>query len=440
MKKKLIIILSLILLFQFPMGVLAAKKVEEPQEGVIQLEGEETTLTIEEQEAIKEAERKAEWERQVKKHINKSVEDLTTTYLIGDFKSGTILEADNIDELVAIASTTKILTVYVALDEIKNGKISYDDIVTIDRETQLIGGSSFELKEGDQVTVRQLIEAAMIVSGNDAVNALAKHIAGSEGAFVNMMKAKLESLGITRYQIINSSGLPNYVINEQNMLSTRDLFGLSRSFLNDYPEVLEITKMSDLIDEKREFEEKNTNPILGELLEIDGLKTGYTGKAGRCMVATGMTRGDGVSNGDIRLVGITMGSNSDAARYVAIKKLMEKAFANYEYKILGETQIPIDKVTNEQLEPSEINVYPNEQIEILKRKSDVVTYTTSLSGITGPLNSGTVVGHINYYVNGEQVHESDLVVKEDILESSFLKKLQIRYKNFFASAYAIFNN
>lgn len=440
MKKKLIIILVLIFIIQSPMGVFAVEKVEKPINGITEIETEETTLTIEEQEALKEAERKAEWERQVKKHIYKSVDALTTTYLVGDFKSGTILEADNIDELVAIASTTKILTVYVALDEIKKGNISYDDIITVDRETQLIGGSSFELKEGDQVTVRQLIEAAMIVSGNDAVNALARHIAGTESSFVNMMKAKTESLGITSYVFVNSSGLPNYVINQQNMISTRDLFKLSRQFLIDYPEILEITRKSSLVDENREFDEKNTNPILGEISEIDGLKTGYTGKAGRCMVATGLVRGDGVSNGDIRLIGITMGSNSDAERYVAIKKLMESAIGNYEYKILGETQIPIETISNEQLDPSEINVYPNEQIEILKKKSDVVTYTTNLMGIDKPLKSGTSVGSINYYVNGEEVYKSDLVVKEDIVESSFLKRLQIRYKNFFASAYAIFNN
>ena len=439
MKKKILLILAFLFLLQNPMAIKAAEKPEKPLEIINEIE-EEPVLTPEQLEAIKEAERLAEWERQVKKHINKSVDTLTTTYLVGDFKSGTILEADNIDELVAIASTTKILTVYVALDEIKAGNISFDDPVTIDRETHLIGGSSFKLKEGETVTVKQLIDAAMIVSGNDAVNALAKHIAGTESSFVNMMKAKLESLGITNYILVNSSGLPNYVINQQNMISTRDLFKLSRQFLIDYPEILEITRKSSLVDENREFDEKNTNPILGEISEIDGLKTGYTGKAGRCMVATGLVRGDGVSNGDIRLIGITMGSNSDAERYVAIKKLMESAIGNYEYKILGETQIPIETISNEQLDPSEINVYPNEQIEILKKKSDVVTYTTNLMGIDKPLKSGTSVGSINYYVNGEEVHKSDLVVKEDIVESSFLKRLQIRYKNFFASAYAIFNN
>lgn len=440
MKKKILLILAFLLMFQAPMGVLASEKPEQPLEIIEEIEGEEPVLTPEQLEAIKEAERLAEWERQVNKHINKSVDNLTTTYLVGDFKSGTILEADNIDELVAIASTTKILTVYVALDQIKAGNISYDDVVTIDRETHLIGGSSFKLKEGETVTVKQLIEAAMIVSGNDAVNALAKHIAGTESAFVNMMKAKLESLGITNYILVNSSGLPNYVINEQNMMTTRNLFGLSRAFLRDYPEMLEITKRSELVVEEREFKEKNTNPILEEMPQVDGLKTGYTGKAGRCMVATGLVRGDGVSNGDIRLIGITMGSNSDAERYVAIKKLMESALSNYEYKILGETQIPIETVSNEDLEPKEISIYPFEEVEILKKKSDVVTYTTDLTPITGPLDSGTKVGSINYYVNGEQVHGSDLVIKEDIVESSFLKKLQIKYRNFFQSTYALFNN
>ncbi|NLD17589.1 MAG: hypothetical protein GX666_08420, partial [Tissierellia bacterium] len=108
--------------------------------------------------------------------------------------------------------------------------------------------------------------------------------------------------------------------------------------------------------------------------------------------------------------------------------------------ILGETQIPIETVSNESLEPKDISIYPFEEVEILKKKSDVVTYTTDLKAITGPMNSGAAVGSINYYVNGEQVHASDLVIKEDIVESSFLKKLQIKYRNFFQSTYALFNN
>lgn len=432
--------MALIFLLQAPLGVLAVDKVKEPLEVIKELEGEEPVLTPEEEAALREAERKAEWESQVNRHINKSVETLTTTYLVGDVKSGIILEADNIDEMVAIASTSKILTVYVVLDEIKAGNISYDDVITIDRETQRIGGSTFKLKEGEEVTVRQLIEAAMIVSGNDAVYALAKHIAGSEAAFVNMMKVKAESLGITSYIFVNSSGLPNYNINRQNSISTRDLFTLSRAIILDYPEILEITKMPELVVEEREFKEKNTNPILGDLVEIDGLKTGYTGKAGRCMVATGLVKGDGVTKGDIRLIGITMGSNSDAERYVAIKKLMESAFSNYEYRILGETREPITTVYNEDLTPCDIEIYSTEEIEILKKRSDMVTYTTDIREINCPMEAGTLVGTINYYINGEKIHTSDLVIREKLEEANFFRKLYIRYMELFETAYMMFNS
>lgn len=398
----------------------------------------EEVLSEEELEAIREAERKAAFEKAVDEVSHLNYGQLSNTYLLGDYETGEILEEKNIDSLVAIASTSKILTVYVVLDEVKKGNISLEDEITIDRETDLIGGSSYELKEGEVVTVDDLIKGAMIVSGNDAVFALSKYISGSEQEFTKLMEAKLDELNIEDYQIINSSGLPNYTINKQNMMTTRGLFQLSRNFLKDYPEILEITKAKEFIEEDREFDQVNTNPILGVVEGIDGLKTGYTGLAGRCMVATGLVLGDGVENTDMRLIGITMGSESDATRYVAIKKLMEKGLSSYENRIIGDNIDPIETVFNENLEPNEISIYPKDSTTLLMLKDDNIREERNVFEINTAAKACDVVGDIKYYNGQDLVYETDLVILEDVFESSTIRKIQIMYRNFFTSAIRLF--
>lgn len=435
MKKKIIILILALILTVQPVASLAAQNPEpKPGEAVIE------PISDEEKERLAELERQAEWERQVAKVEHKSIDELTTTYLLGDFVTGEILIEDNIDELVAIASTTKILTVFVALDEISKGNISYSDVVKIDKQTAAIGGSTYGLKVDEEYTVKQLITAAMVLSGNDAVNALAKYIAGTESNYVNMMKAKLDSLGIKKYELINTSGLPNYNINKQNMMTTRGLFTLSREFLKTYPEILETCQITEINEMERNFKGKNTNPLLGIIPEIDGLKTGYTGLAGRCMVATGIVRGDKVDTDDMRLIGITMGSVSDAARYVAIKKLMENAFADYRYRILGNLDKPLKRVESEKFFPGEVDVYTKFTISFISKTTDNISMTEEIQDIVPPKDAGAKVGEAVYYVNGEEKLRTDLIIKEPISELSLMRRVQMMYEELFNTAYMVFNN
>lgn len=439
MKKNLKKIYALALAIVFLLGTFAPLEAF-AEDSELPAEGEEVQLTEEELEAIRQAEIQAEWERQVKKYINKDPDQLTTAYLVGDYASGEILEARNIDDLVAIASTTKILSIYVVLDEIKAGHISLDDKVYIDKEISRLGGSSYKLKEGEEIPVEDLIKAALIVSGNDATKALAKHLAGSEEAFVEKMKAKLEELNITNYQIINSSGLPNYNIDKQNMMTTRDLYYLSRAFIKDYPEMLEITSMKELVNLERDFKEENTNPLLGEFPQVDGLKTGYTGLAGRCLVATALIKGDKETTKDLRLISITMGSNSDAARYVAAKKLLKKSLDTYVYQILANPNQVVASVEDDNLDPVEVNIYTKEEFSLLIKKSDFTNSTTQIDDLVPPLKAGQEVGTISYYLNGEEIFSTALIVKQDVLEASILRKIQDLYASLYMSLFKIFNS
>lgn len=133
--------------------------------------------------------------------------DLGKSFLLGDYKSGKILEYNNIDEVRPMASTSKLVSVYVILDKIKEGNLSLDDLVTVDHESSVLIGSTYKLKENDQKTVRELLDATMVVSGNDAITALSKKVAGSVENFAVLMNDKCKKLGLTNAHMVNPTGL-----------------------------------------------------------------------------------------------------------------------------------------------------------------------------------------------------------------------------------------
>ena len=207
----------------------------------------------------------------IKKLEDIPLEGLTKSYLLGDYKSGQILEGYNLDEIRAMASTSKLVSIFVVLDKIQEGKISLNDEVEIDKEAAALTGSSFKLKEGDKVTVEKLIEASMVVSGNDAITALGKHVAGSTDAFVKMMNDKCHDLGLKNALMVNPTGLTNYEILDYNKMTTREMFMLASELIKFHPEILKYTTIAKLEDPGRNFIEYNTNPVLGIVPEGDGL-------------------------------------------------------------------------------------------------------------------------------------------------------------------------
>ena len=411
----------------------------EPVEEVITEPLPEPVLSKEEQQLIKEAEEDAILEKEIERVKDKSIKELTTAYLLGDYETGEIFESYNIDKKVAIASTTKILSVFVVLDQISSGKISMEDKITIDADTARVKGSSYDLKEGEVVTVKELVDAAMIVSANDAVYALSKYIAGNEKDFTVMMGEKLKSLGITDYQIINSTGLPDYNINAQNEMTTRDLFALSRAFIKAYPEILEITKTSRMRIEPREFYKRSTDPLLGVVPEVDGLKTGYTGLAGRCLISTGMKYETDTNLAPFRLIGITMGSGSDGARFVAAKNLMTDAFSSYNTIKIADDINPVKTLELENLYPKELNIFNKESFTKIIKTQDTIWSEMEVLEITPDMKKNDIVGHIKYFDGEEMIFETDLIIKEDIRQKSVFGLLVTIFNKMYDDVNKLFN-
>ncbi|MBU5668494.1 D-alanyl-D-alanine carboxypeptidase [Peptoniphilus sp. MSJ-1] len=360
------------------------------------------------------------------------LESLTKSYLLGDYKSGKILEGYNIDEVRAMASTSKLVSIFVVFDKIKDGTIKLEDEVTIDHEVASLTGSSYKLKEGDKTTVRNLIEAAMVVSGNDAITALAKHVAGTTDNFVKMMNDKCADLGLKNAHMVNPTGLTNYEIEDYNKMTTREMFVLASELLKFYPEILEYTKIEKIEDPARNYIDYNTNPILGIVPEIDGLKTGYTNASGRCVIATGEKKAVDEKTKDMRLIGITMGSRGNFERFVASKRLMQDGFENYSYRAIGNTNEPLRTIEIKNSQDDEIPIYQKELGYALLENDEKLKEIVEIDeNLVAPIEAGTSIGKISYYKNDNLIYSSDIIVKDKVFEKGIINKFKRVFEEIF---------
>jgi D-alanyl-D-alanine carboxypeptidase (penicillin-binding protein 5/6) len=212
---------------------------------------------------------------------NININDNIKGALLGDLETGQVLYEYNINQQLAIASISKLMTYTVMMDKVSQGEISLDDDVVISGHAAATEGSNFGLLSGETIKLRTLVNGMLIISGNDCATAIAEHVGKTQDNFVSMMNAKASELGLLSASFINPHGLPiNDEETGQNYMSVSDLFKMVRYVLNTYPEILEITKQPELIIVERNFRRAATNPILGVVEGADGLKTGYTDKAG----------------------------------------------------------------------------------------------------------------------------------------------------------------
>ena len=370
----------------------------------------------------------------IKKLEEVPLEGLTKSYLLGDYKSGEIIDGYNLDEVRAMASTSKLVSIFVVLDKLEEGKISLNDEVEIDHEVASLMGSSFKLKEGDKVSVEKLIEASMVVSGNDAITALAKYIGGSTEGFVKMMNDKCEELGLKNALMINPTGLTNYEIIEYNKMTTREMFKLARELLKVHPEILKYTSIEKIEEPDRNFIEYNTNPVLGIVPEVDGLKTGYTNAAGRCVILTGLEKGEENKSKDMRLICITTGSNSDFERFVACKRLITRGFEGYGYNAVGDTRKEVRTIEVLNSQDENIPVYQKEVGYVLSKSDEKLREIVKIDeDLKAPLEAGTSVGKISFYRDDDLIYKSDLIVKDKVYERGFLNKFKRVFEEIFVN-------
>ena len=307
-------------------------------------------------------------------------------------ETGTILYEQDAHQKLEPASVTKIMTLLLVMEAVDSGRLALDDTVTVSAYAAGMGGSQVYLKEGEQMSVAEMIKCVTVVSGNDCAVALAEHLAGSEDAFVERMNQRAAELGMNDTTFRNACGLPA----EGHETSAHDIALMSRELILNHPSIREYpTIWMDSI-RNGAFGLTNTNRLIRFYQGATGLKTGSTDSALYCMSATAERDG-------MELIAVVMKAPTTAQRFDDAKALLDYGFANYALvDVYPDAPLaPVDVLlgTVKQVQPQ-----LNRDCRLLVRKgeeSQVTTQLTVAQDVEAPVDQGQTLGQMEVYVGGE---------------------------------------
>ena len=331
-----------------------------------------------------------------------------------DADTGLYLAGKNPDRRLPIASTTKIIVALIALEE----GVDLDEEVTISEQAERFVGFTYSnvgLIQGERLSVRELLEAALIPSGTEAAYTLAQHLGGgSADEFVEEMNQEAESMGLKNTHFENPVGLDA----RGHYSSARDLATIARAAL-EYPTFDDIvdTEHATITTQNREIEFDNTNNLLYIYDEANGVKTGTSPKAGPCLVAS-------ATDGDESYVVVMLDARSEEYRFDAARTALEYGFNNYEHEPLARKD----------------QVYEELQLPFRREESVGLVAAKDVPGLVGPgleaerritareappeAKAGQELGTVEVLVNGKSVGSSPLVTRRGFEEASLWQKIR----------------
>lgn len=239
-----------------------------------------------------------------------------------ELRTGTVLYEHNSHEQLAPASVTKVMTMLLIMEAVDSGSLSLQDSVTASAAAAAKGGSQVYLKEGETMTVEEMLKSIAVSSANDCACAMAEHLAGSEGAFVERMNQKAAELGMADTHFVNCTGLDDAPEAESHRTSAYDIALMSRELMVKHPEIRRFTTVWMDTVRNGAFGLTNTNKLIRFYKGATGLKTGFTSGAGYCLAATAERDG-------MELVAVVMGADSSGQRFDTCRQLLDYGFAGY---------------------------------------------------------------------------------------------------------------
>ena len=352
-----------------------------------------------------------------------AVEVKAKSAVLMDFSTGKVLFSKNENEKLYPASVTKIMPMLLFMEALDSGKISLTDVVTTSSNAAGKGGSQIWLKEGETMTVDELLKATAIGSANDAVTALGEHIAGSEEGFVKMMNERAKQLGMVNTNFENCSGLDD---DTTTHLTTAYDVALMSAELLRHDRIKQYTTvwMDSLRDGATQL--VNTNRLVRFYPGTTGLKTGTTEKAGHCLAASAERDG-------MHLVAVVMGAENSNDRFESAKNLLNKGFADY-VSFVPEvdsgllTEVEVIRGVQERIKP---HVVSTKTVTLKKEdRQKLETQVELAKDVEAPVSENQILGKMIFKVGDETVCEYKLVAKDAVekidivyILHSFLKSL-----------------
>jgi len=334
-------------------------------------------------------------------------------YLLEAFHSGDVLAERNADKRIEPASLTKLMTSYVVAYELANGSIHMDDKVRISKKAWKMGGSRMFVEVNTEVPVRKLIKGMVVQSGNDATVALAEYVAGSEGAFVDLMNEHARELGMKHTHFANATGLPN----PKHYTTARDLAKLTRALIRDFPQDYDWYDIKQFT--YNHIKQYNRNRLLWLDDRVDGVKTGHTESAGYCLIAS-------AKQDDMRLISVVAGTKSNHARVQASRTLLNYGFRFYNtYKLYGAgkplTQMTIYKGAQEKLP---LGLSQDLYVTIPRGRHDEIKAHMNVDAtIVAPAHKGQSFGTVNVTLDKKPLAKRPLIALQDVPEGGLWRRL-----------------
>jgi len=334
-------------------------------------------------------------------------------YLLMDHNSGHILAEHNADKQIEPASLTKLMTAYVVLYEIERGGISLDDEVKISEKAWRMGGSRMFIKVNSLVSVNELLKGLIIQSGNDASVALAEHVANNESSFVELMNQHAERLNMNSTHFNNSTGWPD----KNHYTTARDLAKLTQAIINDFPKHYSTYKEKEYT--YNNIRQYNRNRLLWLDDRVDGLKTGHTDAAGYCLISSAIQN-------NMRLISVVTGTESDAVRVSASRKLLNYGFRFFETNLIyqANTEITNLRVWKGEEQKLSLGVSKNLYVTTPKGSRKKIKNNIKVEAmIEAPVTKGKSYGQLNIMLGEKNIATQDLIALNSINEGGFLRKL-----------------
>jgi len=348
-----------------------------------------------------------------------------SSWVLMDPLSDRIIMEENSDERLPPASLTKMMTAYIVERELDEGRISLSDMVPISVKAWRTGGSRMFVQEGTEVSVGKLLKGVIIQSGNDATVALAEYIAGSEGAFVDIMNQQAQLLGMKNTHFENATGLPA----ENHYSTAYDLALLAKAIIQDYPQNY------DLYAEKHftynNIRQPNRNTLLWRDESVDGLKTGHTEEAGYCLVASAKRE-------NTRLIATVMGTNSADARAQEVQKMLNYGFRYYQSELLFRAgqELVDTRVWGGEQDQVSVGMAEDVYVTIPRGSRDSLESVVDLdSVIKAPINVGDELGRVSVTLNGETLVDKPALALTEVPEGGLFKRLWDAIKLFFVQLF-----
>ncbi len=336
-----------------------------------------------------------------------------------DASTGEVLYSFNENEKLYPASVTKIMPLLLFMEALDSGKISLEDTVTASPTAASKGGSQIWLKEGEQMTVDELLRATAIASANDACTALGEHIAGSEVGFVKMMNDRAKELGMTNTNFVNCSGLDDDTT--EHLTTAYDIALMSKELLfHDRIKTYTTVWMDSL--RKGETQLVNTNKLVRFYSGTTGLKTGTTSKAGYCLSASAERDG-------LHLIAVVMGAENSTDRFEGAKAMLDWGFANFETvtpQIDSSlfSQVEVLRGVTESIRPVITGVVPL----TLKagEKSKIKTEISLSENVEAPIEKNQTLGTVTLKIDDKEIARYNLV-SDIFVEKTNIGHIMVRF-------------